>query len=159
MRIAIAFAALLCACAATPSAQPAPVTRVSYEISSWGYPQERWSVAANGEASFERTQPGAQFGSSMTAQSVTLTPADFERIRADLAPIERFAEHGLTCEVQMTDAPYGTVKWQRSDGGEQQVSFYTACRETHELTVFFEHLNAADDRFHTLTNTSDHFAR
>ncbi len=56
----------------------------------------------------------------------------------------------------MTDAPYGAVTWQRSSGGEQQVSFYTACRETRDITLFFTQINEADKIFHELTDVPTH---
>ena len=153
--IAAAIATLVSACA-TPLTPSADVTRISYQVSSWGYVQERWTIAANGEATFERTPTSAQLGAPLQPpQAFTLTPADFERIRTTLAPTERFIGGGLACEAQMTDAPYGTVKWQRSSGAEQQVSFYAACRETPDITLFFAQLSAADRTFHQLTGTSE----
>lgn len=149
--------ALLGACASAPTTPTADTTRISYEVSSWGYVQERWTIAANGQATFEHTQPGAQFGSPLLpAQTFALTPAGFERIRTTLAPTERFIENGLACEVQMTDAPYGAVKWQRAGGAEEQVSFYTACRETRDITLFFTQLDEADRIFHQLTGAPTH---
>ncbi|MEQ1489144.1 MAG: hypothetical protein ABL932_01200 [Terricaulis sp.] len=150
--VAIAAAIFLSACASTPAPPIKQTTRITYEVSSWGYVQERWTIAADGHATFEQTESGAQFGSPLLpAQTFTLTPADFERIRTTLAPTERFIEGGLACERQMTDAPYGAVTWQRSSGVEQQVSFYSACRETRDITLFFTQLNAADQIFHQLT--------
>lgn len=158
MRTIVAIAAVfLNACAATPAPPSEQMTRITYEVSSWGYVQERWTIASDGHATFEQTQPGAQFGSPLLpAQTFTLTPADFERIRMTLAPTERFIDGGLACERQMTDAPYGAVTWQRSSGVEQQVSFYTACRETRDITLFFTQLNAADQAFHQLTHAPTH---
>jgi hypothetical protein len=153
--LAVAIASIVSACATPPPM--ADVTRITYQVSSWGYVQERWTIAANGEATFERTPTSAQLGAPLQpAQTFTLTPADFERIRTTLAPTERFIDGGLTCEVQMTDAPYGTVTWQRLDGAEQQVSFYSACRETRDITLFFTQINAADQAFHQLTGTPTH---
>ncbi|MBP6688889.1 MAG: hypothetical protein KA153_02765 [Hyphomonadaceae bacterium] len=149
--------ALLGACASAPTTPTADTTRISYEVSSWGYVQERWTIAADGQATFEHTEPGAQLGSPLLpAQTFELTSADFERIRSTLAPTERFIADRLTCEVQMTDAPYGAVKWQRVGGTEQQVSFYSACRETRDTMLFFTQLNAADHIFHQLTNAPTH---
>ncbi len=154
---AIAIATFIGACASTPSTPAQNTTRISYQVSSWGYVQERWTIAADGQATFEHTQSGAQFGSPMLpAQTFVLTPADFERIRATLASTERFIDGGLACERQMTDAPYGAVTWQRSGGAEQQVSFYTACRETRDITLFFTQLDAADRIFHELTSAPTH---
>lgn len=154
---ATAIAILLGACASAPATPAEDTTRINYQVSSWGYVQERWTIATDGQATFEHTQPGAQFGTPMLpAQTFALTPADFERIRAALAPTERFIDGGLACERQMTDAPYGAVTWQRSSGAEQQVSFYTACRETRDITLFFMQLNEADRLFHELTNVPTH---
>ena len=148
--------ALLSACASAPTTPTADTARITYEVSSWGYVQERWTIAADGQANFEQTQPSAQLGSPLLpAQTFALTPADFERISATLAPTERFITHELVCEVQMTDAPYGTVTWQRTGGAEEHVSFYSACRETRDITLFFTQLNAADRLFHDLTATSE----
>jgi hypothetical protein len=154
---AAAIAILLGACASAPAAPAEDTTRISFQVSSWGYVQERWTIAADGQATFEQTQPGAQLGTPLLpAQRFTLTPADFGRIRATLAPTERFIDGGLACERQMTDAPYGAVTWQRSSGAEQHVSFYTACRETRDITLFFAQLNEADRIFHELTNAPTH---
>lgn len=155
-----AFGAALCAialgaCASAP-APASDVTRISYQISSWGYVQERWTIASSGEATFERTPSRAQLGTPLQpTQTFTLTPADFERIRSTLEPTERFAAGGLPCEVQMTDAPYGTLTWQNAGGGEREVRFYTACRETRDLTLFFTKVTDADRDFHRLTATSE----
>lgn len=153
--IAVIAVTLLGACASVPEIPPADTARITYEVSSWGYVQERWTIAADGQATFEQTQPSAQLGSPLLpAQTFALTPADFERIRATLAPTEHFITHELVCEVEMTDAPYGTVTWQRTGGAEQRVSFYSACHETRDITVFFTQLNAADQIFHQLISTS-----
>ena len=148
------IALFLCACASPPEAPVADTTLITFQVSSWGYVQERWSIAADGHATLEQTQPGARFGSPLLpAQTFALTPADFERIRETLAPTERFIAHGLHCDVEVTDAPYGTVTWRRADGAEERVSFYSACRETRDLTLFFSHLNDAELAFRELTNT------
>ena len=155
--VATASATLLGACASAPPAPVEETTRITYQVSSWGYVLERWTIAAGGQATLEQTQRGAEFGSPLLpAQTFTLTSADFERIRTALAPTERFIDGGLVCERQMTDAPYGAVTWRRSSGVEEQVSFYAACRETRDVTLFFTQLDVADDAFHQLTNTPTH---
>lgn len=154
---AAAIAILLGACASAPPRSSENTTRISFEVSSWGYVQERWTIGVDGQATFEQTQPGAQIGSPLLpAQTFALTPADFERIRSALAPTERFIDGGLACERQMTDAPYGAVTWQCSGGAEQEVSFYTACRETRDITLFFTQINEADKIFHELTDVPTH---
>lgn len=157
--IFIAFAAFLTGCAATPPTPTLNATRITYLISSWGYPQERWSIAANGETTFESKPANAQLDTPMQSRTFTLAPADFTQIQVQLAPNERFIANGLACEVAITDAPYGTIQWQRSDGSQQEVRFYTACRNTADLTFFFQHLNAADEAMHALTNMPDHSGR
>jgi len=155
--MAIAAALLASGCASAPLAPTAETTRISYQVSSWGYVQERWAITADGQATFEQTEPTARLGSPLQpAQTFALTAAAFERIRTALAPTERFIEGGLACQVQMTDAPYGTVTWQRAHGAEQQVSFYSACRETRDITLFFTQLNEADRIFHELTGAPTH---
>jgi hypothetical protein len=157
MRGIAAVALLASACASTPPLPAAETMRISYQVSSWGYVQERWTISADGQATFEQTEHGARLGSPLQpAQAFALTPAGFERIRAVLAPTERFIEGGLNCDVQMTDAPYGTITWQRVGGAEQQVSFYSACRETRDITLFFTRLNEADGIFHELTGAPTH---
>ena len=154
---AIAAALLLGACATAPTAPSPNTTRITYQVSSWGYVQERWSISAEGEATFAQTPPSAQLGAPLQpAQTFTLTSADFERVRTTLAPTERFIEDGLDCQVQMTDAPYGAITWTRSGGAEQQVSFYSACRETRDITLFFTQINEADRIFHELTRAPAH---
>lgn len=157
--IATALLAFVASCAATPPAPTAHATRITYVVNSWGYPQERWSIAASGEVTVESKAANAQLDAPMQAQSFTLTPADFAQIQADLAPAQRFIANGLACETQMTDAPYGTLQWQRADGSQQEVRFYTACRPTSDLALFFGHLNTADERIHALTNQPDHSGR
>ncbi|MCX7359279.1 MAG: hypothetical protein NT015_14190 [Alphaproteobacteria bacterium] len=153
----LVLALILGACASAPRPPAQETVRITYEVSSWGYVQERWVIASDGRATFEQTQSGAQFGTPLLpAQNFALTPRDFERIRTTLAPTERFIDGGLACERQMTDAPYGTVTWQRTDGADQQVAFYTACRETNNITLFFTQLNAADEIFHQLTGAPTH---
>lgn len=152
-----AVALLASACASAPPSPAAEATRISYQVSSWGYVQERWIIAADGQATFEQSDPTARLGSPLQpAQTFALTPAAFERVRAALAPTERFIEDGLACEVQMTDAPYGTLTWQRTGGAEQQVSFYSACRETRDTRLFFTQLNEADRIFHEIAGVPTH---
>lgn len=154
---AIVAALLTSACASAPPTPSAETTRIAYQVSSWGYVQERWTITADGQATFEQTARNAQLGSPLQpAQTFALTPAAFERIRTTLAPTERFIEGGLACEVQMTDAPYGTITWTRSGGVDQQVAFYSACRETRDITLFFTQLNEADRVFHELTGAPTH---
>lgn len=163
MRIRIfALAVLLAGCAATPQAPSTPgaqITGITYVVNSWGYPQERWSITAAGEATFESKAATSRFDAPMQSQSFTFSAADFAHIQAELAPTERFIADGLACEVQVTDAPYGSIQWQRADGSQQELRFYTACRPTSDLTLFFNHLNAADERIHALTNQPDHSGR
>lgn len=157
--IAFALAALLVGCTSAPPAPTVAATRITYEVNSWGYPQERWSISSTGETTFESQPTPSRLDTPMQSQSFALTPADFEQIRTELAPAERFITRELNCDVQMTDAPYGTVKWQRVDGSVQEVRFYTACRPTADLTLFFDRLGAADERVHALTNMPDHMGR
>ncbi len=155
--LAMAFAMLLSACATAPSAPAPDVTSISVDISSWGYLQERWTISSNGEATFESKQRGDRLDTAPRSQTFTFTPADFERVRSALAPNERFIDSGLACDVAMTDAPYGKVRWRRADGTEQEVSYYTACRDSRDLSFFFEHLNAADQIVHDLAGAPGHF--
>lgn len=157
--IILVLAVIASGCAATPPAPSAAITDIAYEVSSWGYPQERWSISSTGAATFESKPANAQLDAPMQSQSFTFAPDDFERIRSELAPAERFIARELACDVQMTDAPYGAVRWRRADGAVGEVRFYTACRPSADLTLFFERLGAADARMHALTNTLNHMGQ
>jgi len=147
-RASIALALFLAACATT--APPEPSTRVTVEVFSWGYLQERWSVSATGEASLERVPQGAQLATPPVSQTFTITPEEFEQVRAALAPAEPLVGN-ITCNRTITDMPYGAVKWQRGDGSEDTISFDYGCQPNPGLELLFERLEAAGNAFTAAT--------
>jgi hypothetical protein len=138
-----ALATLVAACA-TPA--PEATTRISVEILSWGYVQERWSVSSTGEASLERVPAGAQLTTPPVAQTFTVTAEDFEQIRAALAPAESLIDN-LECNRVIADLPYGAVRWQRADGSEDVIRFDYGCQPNRGLEVFFRSLDAGRNAF------------
>jgi len=145
------IATLVCACAT--SAPDAPATLITFEVNSWGYVQERWTIASSGQATLSRPPSGSQFGTPAETQTFALTPADFERIRITLSSNERFIARGIACENRISDAPYGALKWRRADGGEQKVTFDIGCERSQDWDAFFERITAADGVFHQMTGT------
>jgi hypothetical protein len=106
MRLIAASALLLAACA-TPAPAQERVTRITFEKMSWGYVLERWVINDDGAATLEARPEGARFGEPTTTTALTLTPADFVRIREALAPAEALLKRGVPCEREIADAPYG----------------------------------------------------
>lgn len=154
MRVfALAAAILLSGCATSGQSSYPPAVRITFEVSSWGYVQERWSISAAGDATLERPPAGSQLGTAAESQTFSLTPADFGRINATLAPNERFIAGGIACRNRITDAPYGKLVWRRADGAEQQITFDIGCERSPEWSAFFERVTAADGIFHQITGT------
>ncbi len=151
--LAVAFTALLCSCATFKQSGHPQAVQIIFELNSWGYVQERWSISAAGDATLERPPGGSQLGTAAQSQTFSLTAADFERINAALAANERFIANGIACENRVTDAAYGALKWRRADGAEQQVTFDLGCERTANWTAFFERIAAADGIFHQITGT------
>ena len=60
---------------------------------------------------------------------------------------------GIECRNRITDAPYGSLKWRRADGVEQQITFDIGCERSADWTAFFERVTAADGIFHQITGT------
>jgi hypothetical protein len=149
MRIAGFLAAVLLAACAT-SAPAEPTSRVTVEISSWGYLQERWSITATGEASLERVPEGGQLTTPTVTQTFTTTPQEFEQVRAALAPAEPLVDN-LNCERVIYDLPYGTVTWLRADGTQDAIRFDVGCRPNPGLDTLFDSIEAARVAFDAAT--------
>jgi hypothetical protein len=151
--LALAVAVLLSSCATSGQSPYPPAVRITFEVNSWGYVQERWSIGAAGDATLDRPPAGSQLGTAAESQTFSLTGADFERINSTLAANERFIAGGIECRNRITDAPYGKLVWRRADGAEQQITFDTGCERSPEWSAFFERVTAADGIFHQLTGT------
>lgn len=150
---ALAALALLAACTTTPA--PAPVTRISYEQMSWGYVQERWSIHADGATTLELHPEGATLDTPANTTTHALTPADFERVRAALAPAEAMLKQGVPCEREITDAPYGAVRWTRADGSEGAIRYDYGCRANARLGLLYERMGAANVIVHEATGIAE----
>ena len=147
MRALAALVVMLAACA-TPAPAQERVTRVTYENMSWGYVLERWVINDDGAATLEVRPQGVPFGEPTTTTTLTLTPADFMRIREALAPAEAMLKQGVPCERIIMDAPYGAVRWQHDDGTEGAIRYDFGCRANPRLGLFYERMDVAGQVFH-----------
>lgn len=165
--LSLAVAALACGCAAqsgiiAPDARPPAETaavqsdaaKITFRITSWGYTMEEWSIDSAGRASLVLLPRGVSLQEPIAPTSYSASPADFERVRAALAPAERLAGRYFSCDNnRVTDAPSGSVTWAAEEGGEKSVRWYMGCLEPDADSDFlFERTNEAYAIFHQITD-------
>jgi hypothetical protein len=110
---------------------PEPST-IRVEWMSWGHPVQNWSVSRTGAGSF--THEGE-------TQTFTVTPQDFETIRAALRPYE--SRH-FECERTVYDLPYGAIVWSSREGQEDQRTRFDAGCTTGDADDLFKRLDDAN---------------
>ena len=124
---------LLAGCAAMAPAGPraAPVDSIGFQLNSWGYPLEGFTIASDGTGEFRKAP---QLRAEPRITRFNAGRAGFERIRAALAPVRARAGTEVPCGQRMTDMPYGDIVWQ-SGSERATVSLNVGCRSAEMQAV------------------------
>lgn len=150
--LSLAFGILalaLCGCATAPPMDNA--TEIAFAVSSWGYTQEQWTVRASGEATLALVPPTAQIDSPPVTSSATITPEQFERVRAAMAPLRRYVGVTLPCPNHMYDAPSIGVRWTQANADQAQIGYYTGCSDTPARREAYDAIMEGNRVFHEVT--------
>ena len=113
----------------TPRAEP--VESISFQLNSWGYPVEGFSIASDGRGEFRKAP---EFRAEPRVTRFNAGRAGFERIRAALAPVRQHAGAEVPCGQRMTDMPYGDIVWQ-TGSNRATVSLNVGCRSAEMQNV------------------------
>ncbi len=154
MRLSFGFAllaVLACTGPAYAQARTSNATAITFERNSWGVTLDRWTFSAAGEVTLTERLGGPGPDGKTQTRAFKVTPADFERIRAMLAPTEAFVRKGLKCNQQITDAPYGSFSWTRPDGAVDKLDWNLGCKSTGDYRVFFDRSGQALTYFQQIT--------
>lgn len=146
----------LLGCATSPPRAADDVTAINFGVSSWGHTQEQWTVTASGEATLAMAPPDAPFDAEMAASAGRISPEDFARLRAAIAPMQRYVGVELPCTNMIYDAPSLTLHWVRADATEARVGYYMGCSETPQRREIAAAMAAADRIFHEATGLGRH---
>lgn len=138
----LAASALLAACAPAAVAELAPAAApanaaIAFERKSWGKPVASWQVSADGEGRYtvSRDAPSGNFREyDLVTKRFSVAPQDYARLGALLAPAEAQAGRDVSCEVTITDLPYGTVRWERP-GGPAELRYNLGCQSEEAKRV------------------------
>lgn len=145
-----AFALFGCATApATPPEDDA--VEVSLVISSWGYPVEQWTARANGEATLSMVASSEPPSAPPVTSRATITPEQFARIRAAMAPLRRYVGVQLPCPGIMHDAPSARISWVGPDAATAEASIYMGCSDTPARREFFDAFEVGERTFREVT--------
>ncbi|WP_395644692.1 hypothetical protein [Terricaulis sp.] len=145
-------AVLLFGCATAPAAPTEDdAVEISLVISSWGYPVEQWTARANGEATLAVVPSTEPPSAPPVRSSATITPEQFARLRAAMAPLRRYVGVQLPCPDMMYDAPSGSVRWTGPDAATAEVSIYMGCSDTPARREFFDAFEAGERTFREVT--------
>jgi hypothetical protein len=118
-----------CASAPAPHAAESPPDAIAMDVNSWGKPLSAWQIAADGAGSyaFSRQAPSKNFDEyDLVTKRVWAGREGFARLRAILAPVEKFAGREVPCKLIMTDGAYGHVAWRRGET-EAKVNYHVGC--------------------------------
>jgi hypothetical protein len=126
MRFVLCLAgAILASCAQSPAVEAeshAPrLQSAGGELKSWGATLHHWTMDADGKV--EHTS-GERVGGNRTdvvieTRRFTLSPEQRLALDNAVQRVELIIGRPEGCENQMTDGPYGTLRW--SKGGEESV--------------------------------------
>jgi hypothetical protein len=114
----------------SPAAAAPPTESLSLKMSSWGKPVFDWTVNRSGLSSYTASRPGrsGRFQDyDLVTRAFRVSPADFRRLEALLAPGRRFAGRTMECGARATDFPYGRIAWTVA-GRTQELKFDLGCR-------------------------------
>lgn len=113
LRSAVTAILLLAGCTAmqAPGHSPhsAGAESISFQLNSWGYPVEGFTIAGDGSGEFRKAP---EFRAQPQVTRFNAGRSGFERICAALGPIERFRGREVPCGQRATDLPYGDIVWQ-----------------------------------------------
>ena len=143
---AIVAAASLAGCAPAVTRAPpsfAPDATISFESDSWGSPLMRWTIDAAGNGSLsvadERGEGGKGVERPMKQIAFRAGAEGYAKVRAALVPAERWAGKEIPCKLEITDMPYGSLRW-----GNVSTRFNQGCRSS-EADIFENAVEAALD--------------
>lgn len=124
---------LLAGCTSMAPAGPRPVAveSISFQLNSWGYPVEGFTIASDGSGEFRKAP---EFRAEPRITRFNAGRAGFERIRAALAPARHYAGAEVACGSRMTDMPYGDIVWQ-SGSSRATVNLNVGCRSAEMQRV------------------------
>jgi hypothetical protein len=131
MRQAMLILAVLAGCAA-PAVEPAPAPTaesLSFDSNSWGKPLSAWTVERSGRGRYTASKDASSghfHEYDLVTRSFPVSPEDYRRIEALLRPAHAYAGESLPCELTLTDAVYGKVRW-GGPAGARQVDFNLGC--------------------------------
>lgn len=135
MRSIACLAFLLAGCATAPApvapTPPPPVPTLqsaSFVVKSWGATLHQWTMDSTGRVehtSGERVG-GDRSDVMIEVRRLTLTAAQQAALADALAKVEAVVAEPENCEQQITDGPYGTVRWDRG-GHPNEVPFSGNC--------------------------------
>lgn len=147
--LGVALLASGCAGDARPGAvSQVPVKDISFVLSSWGNLKSRWQIRADGSGEWtvldqQLTVPPPR-DTPPTVIRLPADPAHLAEIRALLAEAEAIAPKGLKCKKVITDAPYGSMEWNRVDG-IRRINFDLGCGSKQADAVYVA-FRKADDK-------------
>ncbi len=129
----MAVVIFLAGCTAMAPAGPREggVDSISFQLNSWGFPLEGFTIASDGTGEFRKAP---QLRAEPRVTRFNAGRAGFERIRTALAPIRRHAGTEVPCGQRMTDMPYGDIVWQ-SGADRATVSLNVGCRSAEMQAV------------------------
>ncbi len=110
---------------------------IEFSVTSWGLPQQGWTLSRDGSILVETKAEGQPFRNyDLDQQRGVLLPADAGRVRA----IVNTARAPLpACTVVATDGPSVVISW-----GDEQSGIYMGCAEK-ELRDLIVRLFEADE--------------
>ena len=120
-----------CTAMAPPGPRPGAAETISFQLNSWGYPVEGFTIASDGTGEFRKAP---EFRAEPRVTRFNAGRAGFERIRAALAPVRHHAGTEVPCGPRMTDMPYGDIVWQ-SGSNRATVSLNVGCRSAEMQRV------------------------
>ncbi|MEP9358848.1 hypothetical protein [Sphingomonas sp. KR3-1] len=157
MRLLLASAVLLAACAPAPQPRTAvniPVELIEFRVSSWGKIVSEWSVQANGAASYTHAE-GPGLGTRLVTREFNVGRRGVAQIRALLAPAEDAAGAmpPPECGDRWTDFPYGSIRWYKGLM-DQALAFDLGCKNP-KLKPIHDAVGAAEKQMASWSKTGE----
>ena len=122
---------------AVPRPNPRKVDAISMQNFSWGKPTSEWRIEADGNARFSYSDGAGStdfYEYNVLSKATRLTPEQFVALEDILRPAEQWAGRELPCKHFITDGPYGTLTWHRTDG-PQTLAFDYGCLTKKAIRV------------------------
>jgi len=111
--------------AAPVSLPPAPQempSRIVLDYKSWGVLRQYFDIASDGTGTYRYAEEGGSFYDPViVTRKVAITREQYAKLVATLAPAYGYAasDRSLSCDMRMTDAPYGTLTFERLSGASE----------------------------------------